>query len=56
MSINGYLTIKDLIEDYDKTYTQVYYLIRIGKIKTERVGWQYLIPVSSIPEEWTKKN
>lgn len=52
---DDYITVGELADKFDKTYTQAYYLIKTGKIKAERLGWQYIIHISDIPKEWPVK-
>jgi hypothetical protein len=50
--MSKYLTIKDLMVIYNKSYVQVWYAVRTDKIEHIRVGWQYLIPKDTLPEIW----
>jgi 23S rRNA-/tRNA-specific pseudouridylate synthase len=54
--IKKYVTTKDLMKIYNKNYTQVRYVLRTGKIPSIRVGWQYLVLSSELPEIWPVKD
>ena len=50
-----YITVGELAIKYNKTYTQAWYAVKTGKISSVRIGWQYLIPIKSLPSKWPIK-
>ena len=48
----GYLTLRQVMKKYGKTYTQVRYATQTNRLKGVKIGWQWLYPQSLLPEEW----
>jgi hypothetical protein len=52
MEINDYLTHRQVMERYNKSYVQVRYAAETGRLKAYKVGWQWVFPVDKLPDSW----
>jgi hypothetical protein len=50
-----YITISELANKFNKTYTQAWYAVKTGKIKSTKIGWIFLIDINDIPTDWPTK-
>jgi len=51
-SIGRFLTLREVMEKYDKSYTQVRYATETNRLIGKKVGWGWIYPIESLPPVW----
>ncbi len=46
------ITMKEVMEKYGKSYTQVRYATETGRLQGIKVGWIWTYDADTLPEEW----
>lgn len=52
MEVKNYLTLRETMEKYNKTYTQIRYATITNRLKGTKIGWTWIYPVEHLPEAW----
>lgn len=52
MKVGKYLTLKEVMLRYNKSYTQVRYATETRRLHGQKVGWTWIYPVKDLPNDW----
>lgn len=48
----NFLTLRQVMKKYGKTYTQVRYATETGRLRAVKMGWQWFFQEDELPESW----